>query len=266
MSFEFDPIYLIYLTVAVSAGLFVEGVYLLFFAGASYRKNVNRRLKLLRNEPNRENILVQLRKERGLTGAGNYSVSFEALNRLVLQSGLTIGLKKLIAFIVGGAVAAFSLAMVFRGDFVQALLIGLFCGTVLPYLVLRIIASLAGSLGGVALLLAMVGLYGVLSHVVARRTREIGIRIAMGADRRRILSLVLRDGFRPVLSGLVIGLFVGVALRVILKATVVTSISPVDLVVFSLVPVPFVLAAVAACYVPAARAARVDPNVALRDL
>jgi putative ABC transport system permease protein len=135
-----------------------------------------------------------------------------------------------------------------------------------PYLVLRLIASLAGGLGGVALLLAMVGLYGVLSHVVARRTREIGIRIAMGADRHRILSLVLRDGFRPVLTGLVIGLFVGVALRVILKATVVTTISPVDLVVFSLVPVPFVLAAVAACYVPAARAAHVDPNVALRDL
>jgi tight adherence protein B len=139
MTFEFDPVYLIHLLVAVSAGLFVEGVYLLFFAGSSYRKNVNRRLKLLRNEPNRENILVQLRKERGLTGAGSYSVSFEALNRLVLQSGLTVGLKKLIAFVVGGAVAAFSLAMFFGGDLVQALLVGLFCGTLLPYLVLRIL-------------------------------------------------------------------------------------------------------------------------------
>jgi putative ABC transport system permease protein len=135
-----------------------------------------------------------------------------------------------------------------------------------PYLVLRIIGSLAGGLGGVALLLAMVGLYGVLSHVVARRTREIGIRMAMGADRHRILSLILRDGFRPVLTGLALGLFAGVILRVILKATVVTTISPVDVVVFSLVPVPFVIAAVAACYVPAMRAARVDPNVALRDL
>ena len=74
MSFELDPIYVVYLLVAVSAGLFVEGVYLLFFSGASYRKNVNRRLKLLRNEPNRENLLVQLRKERGLTSAGNYRV------------------------------------------------------------------------------------------------------------------------------------------------------------------------------------------------
>jgi predicted permease len=135
-----------------------------------------------------------------------------------------------------------------------------------PYFLLRIIASLAGTLGGVALLLAMVGLYGVLSHVVGRRTREIGIRIAMGADRSRIVSLVLQDGFRPVLMGLLIGLFAGVVLRLVLKATIVTSISPIDVLVFSVVPVPFVIAAAAACYVPAARAARVDPNIALRDL
>ncbi len=76
MSFDFDPIYLIYLLVAVSAGLFVEGVYLLFFSGASYRKNVNRRLKLLKNEPNRENILVQLRSERGLTSSGDYRIGW----------------------------------------------------------------------------------------------------------------------------------------------------------------------------------------------
>src|SRR5262249_12959164 len=99
MSFDFDPIYLIYLLVAGSAGLFVEGIYLLFFSGASYRKNVNRRLKLLKDEPNRENILVQLRRERGLTTGGNYSSSLESFNRLVLQSGLTIGFGKLITFV-----------------------------------------------------------------------------------------------------------------------------------------------------------------------
>jgi putative ABC transport system permease protein len=135
-----------------------------------------------------------------------------------------------------------------------------------PYFLLRIIGALAAALGTIALVLAMAGLYGVLSHVVARRTREIGIRIAMGADRARILRLILRDGFRPVVTGLLIGLFVGVALRMVLKATLVTSISPIDVVVFSLVPVPFAVAALAACYVPAARAARVDPNVALRDM
>jgi tight adherence protein B len=141
MPFEFEPVYLIYLLVAASAGLFVEGVYLLFFAGASYRKNVNRRLKLLRNEPNRENILVQLRKERGLTAAGNYRIGLESLNRLVLQSGLTIGLNKLFTFIALAAVIAFGAGLAFRGDLLQALLIGLLCSIVLPYLALRMLRA-----------------------------------------------------------------------------------------------------------------------------
>jgi tight adherence protein B len=141
MPFDFDPIYLIYLLVAVSAGLFAEAVYLLLFSGASYRKNVNRRLKLLRNEPNRENILVQLRKERGLTSAGNYRVSLEALNRLVLQSGLTVGLGKLVAIIGCGCAVAFAVGLFWRGDLVQALLIALMSGTALPYLVLRILRA-----------------------------------------------------------------------------------------------------------------------------
>ena len=139
MSFELDPIYLVYLLVAASAGLFVEGVYLLLFSGSSYRKNVNRRLKLLKNEPNRENILVQLRKERGLTGGGSYSISFEALNRLVLQSGLTIGINKLLIFIAVVTVASFAAAWIARGSALEALLIALFCGIALPYLVLRIL-------------------------------------------------------------------------------------------------------------------------------
>src|SRR5882724_9234941 len=116
MSFEFDPIYLIYVLVAASTGLFVEGIYLLVYSGASYRTNVNRRLKLLKNEPNRENILVQLRKERGLTSAGNYRLGLEFLNNLVLQSGLTVGLGKLLTFFGVGAVIAFFLGLFFRGD------------------------------------------------------------------------------------------------------------------------------------------------------
>jgi tight adherence protein B len=137
--FDLDPIYVIYLLVAVSAGLAVEGVYLLFFSGASYRKNVNRRLKLLKDEPNRENILVQLRRERGLTSVGNYRVGMESLNRLILQSGVTIGLPRLLTFVATGAVVAFGLGIIMRGDLLEALLIGLFCGTVVPYLVLRIL-------------------------------------------------------------------------------------------------------------------------------
>jgi tight adherence protein B len=139
MSFDFDPIYLLYLLIAASAGLFVEGAYLLVFSGASYRKNVNRRLKLLRNEPSRENVLVQLRKERGLSSEGNYRVGLEALNRMVLQSGLTMGVKKLVSIVALGAMLAFGGGLVGRGNLLEALLIGLFCGTALPYLVLRIL-------------------------------------------------------------------------------------------------------------------------------
>ena len=135
-----------------------------------------------------------------------------------------------------------------------------------PYFLLRIVAALASALGVLALVLAMAGLYGVLAHVVSRRTREIGIRIAMGADRSRIFSLILRDGLRPVLKGLVLGLSVGVVFRIVLRSTIVTGISPVDPLTFMLVPVPFLLAALIACYVPASRASRVEPTVALRDL
>jgi tight adherence protein B len=138
MSFDFDPIYLLYVLIAASAGLFVEGAYLLVFSGASYRKNVNRRLKLLRNEPSRENVLVQLRKERGLSSEGNYRIGIEALNRMVLQSGLTMGMRKFFTIVALGAIIAFGIGLLTRGNLLEALGIGLFCGTALPYLVLRI--------------------------------------------------------------------------------------------------------------------------------
>jgi tight adherence protein B len=137
MSFEFDPIYLIYIFVAAAAVLLVEGIYLLCFSGVSYRQNVNRRLKLLKDEPNRENILVQLRRERGLTGGGDYSIGFEAFNKLLLQSGLTMGLSKLSMVIALGALVAFGATYVLRNDIVEALVTGVFCGTILPLLVLR---------------------------------------------------------------------------------------------------------------------------------
>jgi tight adherence protein B len=137
MPFDLDPIYLIYLLVAASAGLFVEGVYLLFFSGGSYRRNVNRRLKLLKDQPDREGILVQLRKERGLTTTGAYSLSFINLNQLVLQSGLTLGIGKLMLFAGVGGGASFVAGLIFRGSAFDAFLIALFCGLVLPYLILR---------------------------------------------------------------------------------------------------------------------------------
>jgi putative ABC transport system permease protein len=135
-----------------------------------------------------------------------------------------------------------------------------------PYFFLRIIIRLSTSMGLLALVLAMAGLFGVLSHVVSLRTREIGIRIAVGADRGRVFRLVLKDGLYPVMKGLALGLGIGVAARMAVRAWVVTEVSAIDPVVFSLVPIPFVVAALVACYFPAARASRVDPNVALRDL
>jgi tight adherence protein B len=141
MSLEFDPIYLIYLLVAASAGLFVEGIYLLFFSGGSYRNNVNRRLKLLKTQPDRENILVQLRRERGLSSSGGYSIGLQSINRLVMQSGLTIGMTKLVMIVAFTTIASFALGMVFRGNLIEALLIALFGGVGLPYLVLRFLRS-----------------------------------------------------------------------------------------------------------------------------
>src|SRR6266705_443648 len=137
MSLEFDPIYLIYIFVAAAAVLFVEGIYLLCFSGVSYRQNVNRRLKLLKDEPNRENILIQLRRERGLTGGGDYSIGFEAFNKLLLQSGLTMGVSKLLMVVALGALIAFGSTYVIRNDIVEALVAGVFCCTILPLLVLR---------------------------------------------------------------------------------------------------------------------------------
>jgi hypothetical protein len=130
---------------------------------------------------------------------------------------------------------------------------------------LRLIAIMATSLRVLALVLAMAGLFGVLSHVVMKRTREMGIRLAIGAERSGIFRLVLGDGLQPVGKGLLLGLGIGFASRIAVSAFVVTNVSPVDPWPLVLLPVPFVVAALAACYFPAARASRVDPNVALRD-
>jgi ABC-type antimicrobial peptide transport system permease subunit len=142
-------------------------------------------------------------------------------------------------------------------------------GTVLlegPLFLIRVIGLLAFSLGGLALLLAMAGLFGILTHVVERRTREIGIRLAIGADRGQILRLVLRDGLRPVVKGLVLGLTIGFGSRVALRGNVLTTIGAWDPLEFGLLPLVLLAAALVACALPAVRAARVDPNVALRDL
>src|SRR3954465_15201038 len=137
MPFDIDPVYVIYLFVALAAGLLFEGIYLLFFNTRSYRKNVNRRLKLLDNQPDREGVLVQLRRERGLSMTGDYRLPLVALNRLILQSGLKLGIVKFAIYVGVLALFAFGLVMVTREDLLQAFGAALFCCTLLPLLMLK---------------------------------------------------------------------------------------------------------------------------------
>jgi tight adherence protein B len=138
MSFEIDPVHVVYLLAALAAGLAFEAIYLLFFTARSYRKNINRRLRLMADEPDRESMLGQLRRERGLTRGGDYRLPLVALNRLILQSGLTMGLAKLAIYIVAFALTAFGGVMLTRGDLLEAAGATLFCCTLLPLLVLKI--------------------------------------------------------------------------------------------------------------------------------
>ena len=125
------------------------------------------------------------------------------------------------------------------------------------------IGALSGFFGGLALLLAAIGLYGVMAYSVNRRTREIGIRISMGAARGDVLWLVLRDCLLMVGAGIAIGVPVSIALSRLVRAQLF-GVTPSDPAAF-LVAI-FVLAAVgaAAGALPSFRASRVDPLIALR--
>jgi tight adherence protein B len=141
MLFDFDPIYLVWLFVAISAGLVVEAVYLLCYSAASYRSQINRRLMLAKDRTDRESVLIELRRERGLTSSGDYRLNLVALNRLVLQSGLSIGFARLIIIIAIAAVLAFAATMVLRDSVLEAALAALLSATVLPYFVLRVLRA-----------------------------------------------------------------------------------------------------------------------------
>lgn len=116
---------------------------------------------------------------------------------------------------------------------------------------------------GMALILAAVGIYGVLAYSVARRTHEIGIRMALGAARADVMKLVLARGLRFALFGVLAGL-AGALLLTRVLASLLFGVSPTDLATFALVTALLALTAFLACYIPARRATRVDPMVALR--
>jgi putative ABC transport system permease protein len=123
---------------------------------------------------------------------------------------------------------------------------------------------LFGLFAGLALLLATVGIYGVLTASVSQRTRELGIRMALGATARDVGRLIVRQGLKLVLSGIVIGVVSALALqRVIGK--LLFGISPTDPLTFTMIAFLLIGVALLACWIPARRATKVDPLTALRS-
>jgi macrolide transport system ATP-binding/permease protein len=127
----------------------------------------------------------------------------------------------------------------------------------------RVGAAVAALLGGLALLLALAGIYCVVMYSVSQRTREIGIRMTLGAERGSVIRLMLTDNLRPVLIGMGIGLAAGAAVAAAVAKSLV-GVQPLDPIAFAAVAVFLPAVALLASYIPARRATRVDPAIALR--
>jgi putative ABC transport system permease protein len=127
----------------------------------------------------------------------------------------------------------------------------------------RLLAQLLGAFAGLALLLAAVGTYGVLSYVATERRREIGIRIALGAARSSVLALVMKQGLQLTIIGVVVGLAGALGLNRLI-GSVLFGVQPTDPTTLAAVTMTITLVAAGACWLPAWRASRLDPNVVLK--
>ncbi len=135
----FETVNIIYVLAGLSAALLAEAVYLLFFTRASYRKHINRRLKVTSDNSDRESVLVQLRRERGLTGGGEYRLPVINFNRLLLQSGLTLGIGKLFSIVALAAMVTFGAMQVFQWPLLHSAGAAAFVGLILPLAVLKLL-------------------------------------------------------------------------------------------------------------------------------
>jgi tight adherence protein B len=135
MSFEIDPLLLFYAFAGLSAVLAAEAVYLLFHNTRNHRTRVNRRLAIAGKEGDREKVLVQLRRERGLSADGDHLLPLASLDNLIMQSGVTVKAARLVPALAAVALVAFAVLRLVRGDLVEAL-----AGTVVAVMVLPFVA------------------------------------------------------------------------------------------------------------------------------
>ena len=205
----------------------------------------------------------------GVVESGKYRSLGEAPRPVVFRSRLQHGGPRstLVVHARGGAAAALvairgavrdldpRLSLARLGTLDQHLALALFPA--------RTTGLLLGVFGLVALLLAISGLFGVISYSVSQRTREIGIRMAIGAQRSEVVRMVVRQGMRLAAVGLLLGFGGALAVTRFLRGFLY-GVSPIDPVTFVLVPLMLALVALLACLIPARRASRVEPTVALR--